>query len=327
MSYVCFDWEKRSKKCAVIGCSSMGACIAYTLAQSGLFDALVLIDEDTRLAGGQAADLGCVAPKDARLDIWAGDYTDLAGCSLIVLACGLCPVHETAARELPALNLPLVRRAAAHIAAHAGDAVILVATQPVDLMTYILLHYSGLSPDRVLGLGTLADTLHLQRLLGRYLSVSPSFVDAMILGQAGEYATAIWSGLRICGMDVDSWRTLLGRSTDSLILHSLFDDVLCAASRCTDAKGHADFATAHAALTVAQAVMRDLNALLPLCTLSDGRFGVKDVCMSLPCVLGRGGVIARPEPPLAPTEQAALEKSAARLRAAIYEAEQSLYAT
>lgn len=321
MSYVNFEPAKKPSKCAVIGCGTMGTSIAHALARSGLFDAMVLLDDDQRLAEGQAADLVCALDLHADVDIWAGEYADLDGCSLIVLACGLVPLHETALSDLPALNLPVVRRAVAGLAEHAGDAVLLVASQPNELMTYTALHYSGLAPSRVVGLGTLPDTLRLRRLLGRYLTADPAQVDAMILGRAGEHATVMWSGARVAGLELDVWRKSLGRSTDTLILHSLFDDVRCAATRCTDAKGHADLAGAQAAALVAEAILRDRNTLLPLCVLTDDRLGVGNLCMSLPCVLGRGGVIAMPELRPDATEQAALERSAAYLRATILDAD------
>ncbi len=322
MSYVNFELGKKWGKCAVIGCGAMGVSIAHALAGSGLFDAMVLLDEDKRLAEGQAADLACALDLHADVDIWAGEYADLEGCALIVLACGLVPLHETALSDLPSLNLPVIRRALSGLAAYAGNAVLLVASLPNELMTYTALRYSGLSPGRVVGLGTLPDTLRLRRLLGRYLTADPAQVDALILGRAGENATVIWSGARVAGLELDTWRASLGRSTDTLILHSLFDDVRCAETRCNDAKGHAHLAAAHAAATVARAIMEDRNTLLPLCVRSDSRFGVEDLCMSLPCVLGRGGVIAMPEPLLDATEQALLQRTAVYLRAAICDAEQ-----
>lgn len=327
MSYVSFDSVRHPKKCAVIGCRAMGTSIAHALAGSGLFEAMVLLDEDRRLAEGQAADLAAALDLHADVDVWAGEYSDLADCALIVLACGLVPLHETTHADLPALNLPIIRRAVAGLAAHAGDAVILVASQPNELMTYTALRYSGLSPARVMGLGTLPDTLRLRRLLGRYLSADPAQVEAMILGRTGDHATVMWSSARVAGMELDVWRAALGRSTDTLILHSLFDDVRCAAAGCTDAKGHADLAAAQAAALLARSIMCDRNTLFPLCVLADGRFGVGNLCMSLPCVLGRGGVLAMPELLPDAAEQAALERSAACLRAAILDAEQILYTT
>lgn len=327
MSFACFDWSKKPQKCAVIGCHAMGAAIAHALAESSLFDAIVLLDDDKRLAEGQAADLACALPLHASVDIWAGEYSDLQGCAMIVLACGLIPMYETVRSELPALNLPMMRRAVANIAAHAGDAVMVVASEPVDLMTYTALRYSDFPSNRVFGLGTLPDTLRLRRLLARYLTADPAQVHAMMLGEAGEHATVLWSDIRIAGVDLDTYRSSLGRSTDALILHSLFDDVLAASARITDAKGHADFSVASAALLIADAIIHDRNTLLPLSVVTKDPFGIGKLCMSLPCVLGLSGIIATPEPCLAPTEQAQLEKSAARFRASLYELEQMLATT
>ena len=317
MSYVSFDLERSGKKCGVIGCGALGAEIGRALAASGLFDAVVLLDEDTRLCKGQAADIAASLPLHTSVDVWAGEYADLQGCALIVLASGQLPLHETMESELPFINLPILRRAIAGLSPYVGNAVLLVATQPTDLMTFVALHYSGLPAARVIGLGTLPDALQLRRLLGRYLSANPAQIEAMVLGQAGDNATVIWSGVRIGGMDADLWRGAQGRSCEAMILHSLYTDVRCAAAQSADAKGYGIFAAAQAAALVACAVVRDQNSLLGLCTLSDGRFGVGNLCMSLPCIIGRGGVLAMPEPALAAAEQAELEKSAARLRSMI----------
>lgn len=327
MSYVSFDWRPSGRKCGVIGCGASGGQIAHALADGGLFDAVVLLDEDRRQARGQAADIAASLPLLSSADVWAGEYADLQGCDVIVLACGHLSAPPTAEPELISHNLPAVRRAVAGLMPYVGDAVLLVVTQPCDLMTYVALHYSGLPPARVVGLGTLPDALQLRRLLGRYLSADPRQIEAMVLGQAGDNATVIWSGVRIGGMDADLWRAAQGRSCDTVILHSLYKDVRCAAAQGAEVKGGCAFATAQAACLVARAVACDQNSLLCLSALTDSRFGISKLCMSLPCVLGRGGVLAMPEPPLAQAEQAALERSAARLRAMICKSEQLLCTT
>lgn len=326
MSYFSFDIHDKGKKCAVIGCHGIGGTIAHALAASGIPDALVLIDRDKRLADGQAADLCSALPLRSDMDIWAGESADLADCALIVLAVGASPVHESAQADLIELNAPLVRHAVSDIAAYCKDAVVLVVSQPMDTMTYTALRYAGLPSRQIVGLGTLVYTQRLQHLIGKYLGADQNQVNIMILGEQGARATVCWSLARVCGMPLDAYLNAMGRGGDMPVLQSLFDDVLHEHERAVDAKGHADFAIAHATITLADAVLHDRRTLLPLCTLSDGYAELSHVCMSLPCILGRRGAELFPELLPFPAELEQLQRSATRLRARFPEVEKSFSA-
>lgn len=321
MSYFSFDTVQQNKKCAVIGCGNQGGVAAHALAQSGIPDCLVLIDPDQRLARGQAADICGALPPDSDMDIWAGDATDLAGCSLIVLAAGISPVDESAHADLIALNTPILRKIASDIAANCPDAFVIVLSQPVDIMTYTVLRYSGLPRSRVVGVGTLPYTLRLQRLISKYIGADPKQINAMVLGEATEHATACWSNATACAMTLDAYLTDRGRSNDALILHSLLDDAVSACNHAVDAKGNAEFSNAAAALRIADAFFHNRNTLLTVCTLADGYCDLPRICMSLPCIISsRGAEIATGILPVQ-AEIRQLHKSAARLLAQLPDAD------
>ena len=321
MSFFWFDSVQKRKKCAVIGCHGLGGTIAYALAHSGLADSLVLIDQDKRLSRGQAADLCASLPFGTNLDVWSGEMSDLANSALIILALGSFPLHESAHADMVALNSPLIRQAVPHISAHAPDAVILVVSEPVDIMTYTATHYAGMPEKQIIGIGTLPYTHRLCRLIAQYLNISPDQVEAMILGQAGRRATVCWSAARVCGMPLLDYLTQVGRTHDTMILHSLFDDVINAFEHAENAKGAPDFSLANAVVSAADAVLNDKQLLLPLCTASDGFCDLSHVCMSVPCILGRHGAQVIESFIPAPAELEHLQKSAAALRSQLLDAQ------
>ena len=321
MSFFSFDSVQRRKKCAIIGCHGLGGTIAYALAHSGLADSLVLIDQDKRLSQGQAADVCASLPFGTVLDVWAGETADLANCALIILTLGSSPLHESAHADMIALNSPLIRKAVLDVSAHAPEAIILVVSEPVDIMTYTATRYSGLSEKQIVGLGALPHTHRLRRLIAQYLNISPEQVEAMILGQAGRRATVCRSAIRVCGMPLLDYLAQMGRAHDAMILYSLFDDVINAFERAQDAKGASDFSLANAVVQVADCVLNDKRMLLPLCTASDDFFDLSHVCMSVPCILGKHGVQVIESFTPAPAELEQLQKSAAALRSQLLDAQ------
>ena len=320
MSYFSFG-SKQRKKCAVIGCHGTGGMIAYALAQSGMPDSLVLLDNDSRQADGHAADLLGALPPRSGMDIWAGEFSDLADCKLIVLATGLPALHENAHTDLVTLNEPLIRQALSQIASYNQDAVVLVVTDPVDVMTHVSLQHTRFDTKRIIGIGTLPLCLRYRALLAKYLGADAAQVQSMVLGQADEHATLIKSSLQVCGIPVESYLQSLERSSDMSIPYSLFDDAIYARSRAENAKGQADFSIAHAALYVADAVLHDRNTILPLSRLPEGFGDLPQICMSLPCRLGGRGAEVMRTFPLASAELEQLQKSAARLRTRLLDRE------
>lgn len=317
MSFFSVDLMQSKRKCAVIGCLGTGGTIAWALAQSGLCDELVLIDDDKRTADGQVADILGALPYSASPDVWVGDYADLEGCSLIIMAVGIPALYESAQANQIELNLPLVRAAAAGIAANNSEAVVLVAGEPVDIMTHIALHSLGFPPSRVIGLGTLPLSLRTGKLIAQYLGTDSRNVQAMVLGTDDDNAFLCKTLLRVCGMSVPSYLKSMGRNDDISLLQSLLDDARYAQGRACDAKGRADFSVSHACVLIADAVLHDRGVLLPLCVCANGYCELSQICISLPCVLGKHGARVAYDviPDVSEAEQ--LRRSAARLRAGL----------
>ncbi len=319
MSYFAFDLKKSKKKCAVIGCHTTGGTIAHALAVHAPIDELVLIDQDHRIADGQVADILGALPYHASLDVWAGDVSDLAGCNLIILALGLPALHESAHADLIELNAPLVRQAVINISTYNTDAVLIVVSDPTDVMTQIALRYSGLPASHVLGVGTLPISARLCSMLSQYLGTDINQIQAMVLGSADEHAVLLQSRLGVSGMPVRDYLRTTGRSDDTAMLCSLLNDAIFAHNRACDVKGRADFSIARACVLLTDAILNDRNTLMTPDVEAGGYCDLNHVSLSLPCLVGSHGARIVHEILPAPAELEQLCKVATRRRAQLFD--------
>ncbi len=324
MSFFSIAQRRSARKCAVIGCSGVGAAVAHSLSQCGFIDQLVLIDPNQRAADGLAADLACAVPMGTSMDLWAGEYSDLADCSLIVLALGHGYLHESAHADLIELNLPIVRRAVANVTAHTHDGCVVVLSRPCEIMTHAVMRYAGMPQHKVMGIGTLAQTLYLRKMLGKYLGVDARQLESMILGQSDAHGFLCQGSMRVCGARIEDYLGAIGRSYDAAMLQSLLDDTLHAFERAEDAFGCAQYAIAQACTLIANCILTDANTILPICTAADALGDVAHCCLSLPCTVGRHGAHPLPDMYLTSAEHEQLRRSAARLHAQMLDAEQIL---
>lgn len=319
MSYFAFDFKKSKKKCAVIGCHTTGGTIAHALAAQAPIDELVLIDQDRRIADGQVADILGALPYHANLDVWAGDDSDLAGCDLIILALGLPALHESAHADLIELNAPLIRQAVGNITTYNTDAILIIVSDPTDVMTQIALRYSGLPASHVLGIGTIPISARLGSMLSHYLGADIDQIQAMVLGSADEHAVLLQSRLSVSGMPVQDFLKAMGRSDDTAMLCSLLNDAIFAHGRACDVKGRADFSVARACVQLADAILNDQNVLLTPDIEAGGYCDLSQISLSLPCLVGSHGARVVHEILPAPAELEQLCKAAARKRAQLFD--------
>ncbi len=313
MSYFSFGSMQNTKKCAVIGCGGVGSTVAYTLSQSKQIDALVLIDPDQRTSNGVAADLNCALASDSRLDLWAGDYADLSGCTLIILTLGQHRIFENTHADLSAQNLPIIRKAVADITAYNNHACIIVLSEPCEVMTYQVMCHAGIPHQRVIGIGTLPHTLYLRRMLANYLSVDPRQLDAMILGESDIQGAFLLDSIRICGYTPEQYLTSIGRHFDQAMMHSFFEDAMHAFERAQDVTGCAQYATARACALVAESILSDANTILPLCTTTEGIGDLAGACLSVPCIVNKHGARAMLDHSLSLDAYEKLRRSASKL--------------
>ena len=302
------------KKCAIIGCGNVGATTAYTLAQSMMFSELVLIDIDKKKAQGEADDINHALPFISPMDIYAGDYSDLSDAKLIIITAGASQHKGETRIDLAKNNVRIFRSIVKNICIYNSGAMILVVTNPVDILTHVTLKMSGFPKNRVFGSGTVLDTSRLKYLVGKHLNVDPRNVHSFIIGEHGDSELAVWSSANISGIDLDRFCESCNRHCSQKSLYSLFEDVRTSAYRIIEAKGATYYAIAESVRRIAAAILLDENAILPISAYLDGEYGINDICLGVPCIVGTNGIKQVLEIPLNENEHQLLLSSAKKLK-------------
>ncbi|WP_339913112.1 L-lactate dehydrogenase [uncultured Brevundimonas sp.] len=301
------------KRVAIVGAGHVGATAAYTLMLRALCREIVLIDSDPTLAAAEAADLSDANALVRPARIWAGTYEDAAAAQIAVLTAGAA-THGAESR------LSVVSRSAAIVTScvdqliDAGfSGILIVAANPVDLMTLLALRRSRLAANRVIGTGSLLDTARLQQTLAIRLGVAPGSIDGLVLGEHGDSEVAAFSTVRVGGLTLDRFCA----TDQDLERLQIAREVREAGYRIVQGKGYTSFGISTAIVRICEAILRDEHAVLPVSTLLTGQYGITDVCLSLPCVLGAIGVERVLSPDLSAEETRGLLASATTLRAAL----------
>ena len=305
------------RKAAIIGCGFVGASIAFRFVQQGLFSRLVLVDVNREKAEGEAMDLSDGLPYAEAMDISAGGYDDIADCALIVITAGANQKPGETRLDLIGRNIAILRGVIGEITARDFGGILLVVSNPVDVLTYAAWRLSGYPRNRVMGSGTVLDTARLKQLLGEKLGVDSRNVHAFIVGEHGDSELAVWSGANVSGVDLDQFCHLRGDPLDRGEMERLYQGVRDSAYEIIRRKGATCYGIAMAVGRIAQCILRDERAVLPVSAVLEGQYGLEGLCLSVPAVVGRRGLEEVLEIPLSPRERAALKASAGQLREAI----------
>ncbi len=298
------------RKCAIIGCGNVGATIAYTYTHSGLFSEMVLIDQNENKARGEAMDLSHGLPFISPMQIYAGSYSDLTDASLIVIAAGASQKPGETRLQLLSRNMRIFDSIVKSIVRYNRQAILLVVTNPVDILTQYTLKVSGFPEGRVIGSGTVLDTARLKQLLGEYLSVDSRNVHTFIIGEHGDSELPVWSSANVSGIDLDDFFRISGIECGMRRAQQLFEEVRDSAYRIIEGKGATYYAIARAVMRITESIVRDENSVLTVSTLVRGHYGIDGVCLGVPVILGDGGVKKVLDISLSEEEQKNLEKSA-----------------
>jgi L-lactate dehydrogenase len=298
---------------AIVGAGHVGATAAYALMLRGLFREIVLIDSNSALAGAEAADLSDANALAHPTRIWAGDYADAADARVAVLTAGAATHGDESRLSVGARSAAIVSACVTDLVEAGFGGLLLIACNPVDLMTLVALRASGFAPGRVLGTGTLLDSSRLRQALAAELGVAPASIDALVLGEHGDSEVAALSAARIGGLSLE----LFADAQAPIDRSAVSEAVRTAAYAIVAGKGYTSFGVATAIVRICEAIVRDEKVVLPVSTLINGPFDIFGVCFSLPCLLGASGVERVLTPPLSPSETKALQASAAMLHAAM----------
>ncbi|MCI7126400.1 MAG: L-lactate dehydrogenase [Agathobaculum sp.] len=307
------------QKCGVIGVGFVGATSAYTLATSGLFSELVLVDMNQKKAEGEAADInhGVSFAKPCR--VRAGSYADLAGCGLIVIAAGANQKPGESRVELLGRNHAILSSIIGQLMAVNRYAVLLIVSNPVDVLTYMAQKLSGLPAGRVIGSGTVLDTARLKYLVGQHVGVDSRNVHAFIIGEHGDSELAVWSSANISGVDLADYCRITGKDDSFGAMQRIYENVRDAAYSIIESKGATYYGIGMAVRRIAEAIVRDEHSVLPVSSLITGHYGVDDLCLGLPTVVGKNGAETVLDIPLSDDELRALQASAKKMKSVIAE--------
>lgn len=302
------------RTCAVIGCGNVGATSAYALLQTGLFSRMLLLDKNRERAVGEAEDLAHAIPFLSPCEVVAADYKDVADAGLIIIAAGAAQRVGETRLDLVRRNAEIFRSIIERVCTYNEEAILLVVTNPVDILTEVTRRLSRFPTHRVIGSGTVLDTARMKHLLGRHLGVDPRQVHAFIIGEHGDSELPVFSSANISGIDLDHFCHTSCAACSKEDLDRLFADARDAAYRIIRAKGATYYAIAEAVRRIVTAIVRDESAILPISVHTGGAYGIHDLAMSLPAVVSAQGVERVLEIPLSPVERDALFASAAQLR-------------
>ncbi len=306
-------------KVGIVGAGMVGSSAAYAMTLLGVGTQIVMVDRNEALARAQAGDIAHAAPFGAPVGVTAGDYAALAGAAVVVLAAGVGQKPGETRIALLERNAAVFQEIISHVVAHAPEAILLIATNPVDVMTYVAQKLSGLPPERVIGSGTILDTARFRAELGSHLGIAPQSVHAYILGEHGDSEVAVWSSATVGSTPVAEFARQIGRPLNAAARTDLAVRVRDAAYEIIAGKGATYHGIGAGVARIVQAILDDERVILSVSTVTPNVEGVQNVPLSLPRIIGREGVIADLMPHLDADEHAGLEASA-RTIAALTEA-------
>ena len=305
------------RKAAIIGCGFVGSSIAFSLMQRGLYSELVLIDVNREKAEGEAMDLSHGLPYAASMQIYAGTYDDIADCAMVILTAGANQKPGETRLELIDKNVAILKGIIPELTRRMFQGILLVVSNPVDVLTYAAWRLSGFPARRVIGSGTVLDTARLKYLLGQYLGVDSRNVHAAIIGEHGDSELAVWSSANISSLDLEHFCQLRGKRDYPAQLERIYHEVRDSAYAIIQRKGATYYGIAMAVARIAECIVKDEFAMLPVSVVLEGQYGLEGLCPSIPTIVGQNGVETVLEIPLAAQEKEALMASAGQLQEVI----------
>lgn len=312
-------------KTGVVGSGLVGATAAYALIMRGVGRRVVLVDQNRARAESEADDLLHAVPFAHPLEVTAGDYADLAGCRVVIVSAGVGQKPGETRLELLGRNAQVFKQVIPNILRYAPEAIILIATNPVDIMTHIAARYAadfGVSSSRVIGSGTTLDTARLRSLIGRQLNVDSQHIHAYVLGEHGDSEVIPWSLVTVGGIPLEEFCTGRQISICSDDYAAIDEKVRRAAYHIIEGKGATYYGIGSAIARIVEVILQDERSILTVSTPMKEVVGVQDVTVSLPNLLGGEGIIQTFFPNLDEAETTALHASAAVVRAVIDELNQ-----
>ena len=307
-------------KVGIVGCGLVGSTSAYALVMSGVGREIVLVDLNRTRAEAEANDISHAIPFAHPLTVRAGDYADLIGARVVVIAGGVAQKPGETRLHLLQRNADVFRQIVPAVLRHAPEAVMLVVTNPVDIMTHLAAHFAaefGVPPTRVIGSGTTLDTARFRTLLGKHFDVDSQHVHAYVLGEHGDSEVLAWSQATMAGLNLEEFAKIHGKPLTEPDRKQIDEQVRRAAYYIIAGKGATYYGIGSAVARIVDTLLHDQRSILTICTRINGVASLEGVTLALPHLVGGEGALATIPLPLDPAEQEALCRSAGILREAI----------
>ncbi len=302
------------RKLAMIGCGFVGSASAFCLMQSGLFSEMVLIDADKARAEGEALDISHGVPFARQMKIYAGGYDDIQDAAIIIITAGANQKPGETRLDLVHKNVSIFGSIIPEIAKRDCQGILLVVSNPVDILTYTALKLSGFTENRVIGSGTVLDTARLKCALGEHLSVDSKSVHAFIIGEHGDSEIAAFSSANVSGIALSEFCEMRGHFEHDENSRQIAENVKNSAYEIIRKKHATYYGIAMAVKRICEVIIRDEKSILPVSSMMYGEYGIEDVVLSMPAIVGKNGVETHVPIPLSEEERMKLEESARTLK-------------
>jgi L-lactate dehydrogenase len=309
-----------SRKAAIVGCGFVGSASAFALMQSGLFSEMVLIDANPDKAEGEALDISHGIPFAKPMQISAGTYDDIMDAAVVIVTAGASQKPGETRLDLVKKNVGIFRSIMPEFKKRNYPGILLIVANPVDILTYAAVKYSGLPEQRVIGSGTVLDTARLKYLLSEHLSVDSRSVHTYIIGEHGDSEIAAWSSTNVSGIPLDDFCSMRGHHEHAKAMEQLAESVKNSAYEIIEKKHATYYGIAMAVRRICEAIVRDEKSILPISAMMHGEYGLTDVAVSMPAIVGKDGIEGHVPIRLSEKEQAQLTASAGVLSDVIREA-------
>ena len=304
-------------KVAVIGCGFVGSATAFTLMQSRLFSEMVLLDANEEKADGEAKDIAHGVPFAGQMKIYAGNYDDVADAAIIIVTAGANQKPDETRLDLVHKNVAIYKSIIPEIASRDYQGILLIVSNPVDILTYTALKLSGLPENRVIGSGTVLDTARLKYALGEHLSVDSRSVHSFIIGEHGDSEIAAWSSTNVSGIPLNDFCEMRGHFNHEASMEEIANRVKNSAYEIIAKKHATYYGIAMSVKRICECIMRDEKSILPISTIMHGEYGIENIALSMPAIVGVNGVETHVPISLNEEEAQKLKESADALKKVI----------
>lgn len=301
-------------KVGIIGAGQVGSATAFALIMRGVARKVVLIDANQQRAEAEAMDIAHATPFAYANKVKAGTYSDLIGCEVVIITAGANQKAGETRTDLLGRNVKIFENIIPQITQNAPDCILLIATNPVDIMTDVALRLSGFPKERVIGSGTILDTARFRTLLGYHLGISPKSVHANVLGEHGDSEVLVWSNGDGGTVQIEELARMENTPLTNEIKAKIDDCVRNAAYKIIEGKGATYYGIAGGLCRICQAITTNEYAILTVSSLHDEIEGIKDVCLSMPSVIGKRGIHSVIYPRLSENEHRDVKFSADKIK-------------